>query len=408
MPFNVALTGLNAASTDLEVTANNIANSNTTGFKRSRTEFGDIYANTNLGGGGNSAGQGVQVTKIKQDFGQGSISFTDNALDMSISGRGFFRLSDNGTVSYSRSGAFSVDRNGFVANAQGQHLTGYLADTAGNLTGALGDLQIDTADQPPQATTDIAARLNVNASSVIPGAFTVGVGGPDPATYNHSTSLTVYDSLGSSHIASTYYRKNAVNDWQAFLFVDNAQVDGPDAITFNTDGSLNQINGGPATTLTSPAFNPGGGAANMTLTLDYSEITQFGSPFGVSALSQDGYSTGRLTAIDIDQSGVLFARYTNGQSRSLGQVALANFANVEGLRPIGNTGWTETVSSGSPLVGAPQSADLGGIESGALEESNVDLTQELISMITSQRNFQANAQVISTADTITQTIINIR
>jgi flagellar hook protein FlgE len=287
-------------------------------------------------------------------------------------------------------------------------LTGYGADSSGNISGVISDLQISTDNQQPLATSTLDINANLDASESIPPAFAVGASGPDPSTFNHATSVTVYDSLGASHVATTYYRKDAVNQWQTYLFVDGTQQDGPDTITFNTDGSLNQINGAAVTTLTSPAFNPGGGAANMTVTIDYAGLTQFGSPFGVNALSQNGYPTGRLTDIDIGSTGVVFARYSNGQSLALGQVVLANFANVQGLRPLGSTGWSETFGSGAPLIGAPSTGSLGVIQAGALEESNVDLTSELVALITAQRNFQANAQVISAADDITQSIINIR
>lgn len=408
MGFDIALTGLDAASTDVDVIANNIANTATTGFKQSRAEFGDIYAVSNLGVASNAIGQGVQVNAVRQQFNQGDLGFTENNLDLSISGRGFFRLNDNGALSYSRAGAFGVDQNGFIVNAKNQRLTGFGADATGNITGVLTDMQISTANQQPVASSNIDIDANLNASETVPPAFAVLPSGPDPATFNHATSITIYDSLGASHVATSYYRKDAPNQWETFLFVDGVQVDGPDVITFNTDGSLNQINGAPVTTLTSPAFPVGGGAANMTLTIEYNGLSQFGSPFGVNGLSQDGYPTGRLSDVDVNATGVVFARYSNGQSLALGQVALANFGNVQGLRPLGNTGWSETFTSGAPLIGAPSTGNLGAIQAGALEESNVDLTGELVALITAQRNFQANAQVISAADDITQSIINIR
>lgn len=408
MPFDIALTGLNAASSDLEVTANNIANSNTNAFKRSRAEFADIYSIGNLGTSRNQIGQGVSVSSVSQQFSQGDITFSDNNLDLAISGKGFFRLNDGGVSLYTRAGAFRIERNGYVVNASQQRLTGYLADNNGNITGAIGDLQISSADQPPQATTSIDVGANLNASDAIPLAFSVLPTGPDPSTFNNSTSLTIHDSLGASHIGTLYFRKNTVNEWETFLFVDGVQVDGPDLLQFNPDGSLNTINGVATNTVTAPAFNPGSGASNMTVTVDYADITQYGSAFGVNALTQNGYPTGRLSAVDIDETGVLFARFSNGQSRPLAQVALANFANVQGLRQMGDTAWSESFSSGAALVGVPGSADIGLIQSGALEESNVDLTAELVRMITAQRNFQASAEVISTADSITQSIINIR
>lgn len=408
MAFDIALTGLSASTTDLDVIANNVANSSTAGFKQSRAEFGDIYAVGNLGIASNATGQGVEVTTVTQQFQQGDLRFTENNLDLSISGRGFFRLSDGGSLIYTRSGAFGIDSAGFIENAKGERLTGLQADAAGNITGVLGELQIQTSNQQPLASTTIDIGANIDASEPIPPAFAVGPGGPDPATFNHSSAITVFDSLGTPHVTTNYFRKDAANQWEVFMFVDGVQRDGPDIVTFNTDGSLNLINGAPVTTLTAPAFNPGGGAANLSLTMDFADLSQFGSAFAVTSLSQDGYPTGRLNALDIDVSGVIFARFTNGQSLALGQVVLSNFSNVQGLQPLGNTGWAETFSSGAPLTGSPGSGDLGQVQSGALEESNVDLTAELVALITAQRNFQANAQVISAADDVTQTIINIR
>lgn len=408
MPFDIALTGLNAASSQLETISNNIANSNTSGFKRSRVEFADLYPVSNLGVTQNQTGLGVQIADISQQFSQGELTFTDNNLDLSISGRGFFRVSDNGTVAYSRAGAFGIDQSGFVVNNLGHRLTGFQTDSSDQITGALGDLRIDTADQPPRATTDMGIAVNLKASEPALPAFAVTPDGPDPSTYNHSTSTSIYDSLGAEHLASFYYRKSADNEWESYAFVDGAQVAGPDVLQFNGSGRLDTINGAAATTVSAPAFNPGGGADPMNLTLDYANISQFGAIFGVSSLSQDGFTTGQLSSVDIDASGVLFARYSNGQASAMGQIALSNFSNTQGLRQLGNTNWAESFASGAALTGAPGSSDLGLVQSGALEDSNVDITAELVHMITAQRSFQANAQVISTADDITQTIINIR
>lgn len=406
MPFDVALSGLNAASADLDVVANNIANSNTTGYKKSSAEFADVYAATQTGLAQNAIGRGVRLASVNQEFSQGDITFTENNMDLAVNGKGFFRLNEGGSVVYSRAGAFGVDRDGNIVNASNQRLTGYQADSSGNLTGALGDLVVDFADFPPQATSTVTLSANLDASEPVPGAFNV----TDPTTFNHSTSTTVYDSLGTSHVSTMYYRKDSPNIWETFLYVDGAEVNipGGDQLEFNNDGSLFQINGAAGNTTTSAVYNPGGGAAPMTVSADYTDLTQYGSQFGISALTQDGFPTGRLNDLDIDDSGVLFARFSNGMSSTLGQVVLSNFANPQGLQALGNTSWAETFTSGAALTGAPGSTNLGLIQAGAKEESNVDLTQELVGMITAQRNFQANAQVISTADTITQTIINIR
>ena len=407
MPFDIALTGLSAAQNDLEVVSNNIANSETTGFKRSRAEFADIYASSEFGVSSNAIGQGVQLAGIQQQFTDGDITFTDNALDLAINGQGFFVLEDSGARSYGRAGAFGVDSAGNIVDQVGNNLIGFQPDANGVITGNLGPLVVSRADQPPQITSTIDIGANLDATSVIPPAFTVGPSGPDATTYNHSTSLTVYDSLGGEHLASLYFRRDSATDWQAFAFVDNVQVDGPDLLNFDASGNLVGVNGGAGTTVTSAAFVPGGVGTSTTFTVDYAQVSQFGSPFGVSSLSQNGFATGRLVSLDFSQDGTLFARFSNGQSNAFGQVALANFANNQGLRPASNTLWTESFASGPPLVGAPGSTDLGLIQSGALEESNVDVTAELINMIQAQRYFQSNAQVIGAADEITQTIINI-
>ena len=540
MPFRIALSGLNAASADLRIIGNNVANASTTGYKKSRAEFADIFAASSLGTTANAIGAGVRVASVAQQFTQGNIGFTDNNLDLAISGQGFFVMEDEGVQVYSRAGSFGVDRDGFVVNSQQQRLVAFQADADGGITGASGPLQLDTSNIDPSATTSIDLGLNVNAADDIPlapittSAISLSAAGPsqvlavadspvttagfnvvdtygqqesgsivwtytgagnvwnaellvdgnledtqsvdvgtttdvtfnwtppvvagippqpnipvtmdvssltigastdlaaaadgavqgaftidDTTSYNSSTSLTIYDSLGTDHLATTYFRKTGVpNTWEMYTFVDGVQRSGPDLLAFTNTGDLTSISpSGTASVLnnllTTPEFTPTGQSGNvnpapMQLTFNLSEISQYGSPFSVNALSQDGFATGRLSGVDIADSGVVTARFTNGQSRTLGQVALANFQNSQGLRQLGDTSWAETFESGAPLVGAPGSGSLGLIESGALEGSNVDLTEQLVGMITAQRNFQANAQVISTADTVTQTIINIR
>jgi flagellar hook protein FlgE len=425
MPFRIALSGLNAAATDLRVIGNNVANVGTTGFKESRTEFSDVVPASNLGTAANVVGSGVQVSAVAQQFSQGNLEFTDNSLDLAISGQGFFRLNDSGSIVYSRAGAFGVDRDGFVVNAANQRLTVFEPDGAGNITGALGDLRLDTSDIPPGATGTVTVTANLDANDTdfpaYPGlpAFDA----QDPSTYSHSTSLTVYDSLGNPLLATMYFRKTDVaNVWEMHLRVMNGagiatevipagNVAGePALLTFDGSGVLTAVNPPAGATLAVDyqAVNPGTGAVNLVLDVDVSSSTQFGSGFSVNALAQDGYSSGRLSGISVDRTGVVQARYSNGQTRVLGQVAIATFRSPQGLQQLGDTTWAETFGSGSALTGTAGTGTLGLIQSGALEGSNVDLTEQLVKMITAQRNFQANAQVISTADTITQTVINIR
>jgi flagellar hook protein FlgE len=400
MPFAVALSGLNAASSDLNVTANNIANANTTGFKGSRAEFADVFAV-----GAQQIGNGVRLSSVSQEFKQGGVDFTDRGLDLAISGEGFFTVSDGGLLKYTRAGSFGVDRDGFVVNNQSERLQIFPVTTNGTFnTGTLSDLQLATNDAAPQATTTAEFGINLPADASPPP---VAVFDPNNAsTYNHSTAITIYDSLGATHTATAYFVKTATpNQWDARFYIDGTAVGGANAMTYSNAGALTA----PATgAFALPAYTPTTGAAPITLSANVLTSTQYGSTFGVNTLKQDGFTSGRLSSIDVDTSGVVFARYTNGRSQPLGQVALSNFANPQGLRPLGDTTWGETFTSGDPVHGSAGTSSFGLIQAGALESSNVDLTAQLVNMITAQRNFQANAQMISTADQVTQTIINIR
>ena len=400
MPFAVALSGLNAASSDLSVTANNIANANTTGFKASRAEFADVFAV-----GAQNIGNGVAMSSVTQEFSQGGVDFTDRGLDLAISGEGFFTMSDRGVTSYSRAGSFGVDRDGYVVNSQQQRLQIFPVASNGTFnTGTLSDLRLATAYSPPQATSRAEFGINLPANATVPSVPTF-----DPAnasSYNHSTAVTIYDSLGASHTATAYFVKTATaNQWNARFYIDGAAVGGANTMTYSNLGVLTAPVGGA---IPLPAFTPTNGAAPITMTADVLNSTQYGSQFGVNQLNQDGFASGRLSSIDVDGNGVIFARFTNGRSEPLGQVALSNFANTQGLRQLGDTSWSETFTSGDAVRGSPGTGSMGLIQSGALESSNVDLTEQLVNMITAQRNFQANAQMISTADQVTQTIINIR
>lgn len=424
MPFRIALSGLNAASGELRVIGHNVANAGTTGFKKSRAEFADIFATSRLGTSSNAIGSGVRLGSVAQQFTQGNIGFTDNSLDLAIAGQGFFRMEEpNGSVMYKREGSFKTDNQGFIVNNQNQFLTGFQADSSGTITRSTGPLQISTANLAPRATTSVEVGVNLDSTSTAIPAGTA-FDPSDASTYSDSTSMEIYDEQGTPHLATFYFRADnsaapAANRWEVYTVIDGTTVppaaplnagDGFSTVDFNTDGSLSAIDGNavPPTQFALSAYSPGGGAGPMNLTMDLGSITQYGSAFDLNQLSQDGYETGRIDGIDIGDSGVILARYTNGQSLVQGQVALANFSNPQGLQQLGDTSWAETFSSGAPLVSEPGSGSLGNIQSGALEGSNVDLTEQLVNMITAQRNFQANAQVITTADTVTQTIINIR
>ncbi len=405
MTFRLALSGLNAAQADLTVTANNIANTATSGFKGSRAEFAELFSVSPQGVSSNAIGNGVRVSNVAQQFTQGNIDFTDNSLDLALSGQGFFILNDGGALAYTRAGAFQVDSQGFIVNARQQRLQVYPPSVDGQFnTGALTDIQLVTSESAPSATTAVDVVLNLPANATQP---TVAVF--DPAnvnSYNSATSLTTYDSLGAAHTATLYFTKTAnPNEWTTQLFVDGNAVGTAQTLQYNNSGTLTAPAGG---TIAFPAYTPATGAAAMNMTFDFGQSTQYGGSFNVNAITQDGYTTGRLIGIDIDSTGVVQARFTNGRSLALGQVALANFANPQGLQQLGDTNWAETFGSGQALRGQAGNSGFGLVQSGALESSNVDITEQLVNMITAQRNFQANAQMISTADAITQTIINIR
>lgn len=403
MPFTIALSGLNAASADLAVTANNIANGSTSGFKSSRTEFADLFAVTPFGVASTATGNGVKVSSVTQQFTQGNIDFTDSNLDLALSGDGFFTLSDGGALAYTRSGAFKVDNQGYVVSPTGSRLQVYPPLTNGGFnTGGLSDLQLVTNESAPQATSEIRMALNLPADATAPvSAFDPA----DATSYNRQTSMTVYDSLGAAHTNSFYFVKGAAaNEWTVQAYSDGAPVGTPQPLTFDSNGALVTPAGG---SIAFPPHVPATGAQPLAITLDVRGATQYGSNFGVQ-YTQDGYTTGALSGIDVDATGVVSARYTNGRSIPLGQVAVTNFANVQGLQKLGDTQWGETFGSGAAQRGTAGSSGFGVIQSGALEASNVELTEQLVNMIIAQRNFQANAQMISTADQVTQTVINIR
>lgn len=419
MSFNNALSGLNAASTDLATTANNIANAATTGFKASRTEFADVFA---------SEVQGVKVADVAQIFSQGSVEFTGNTLDLAINGTGFFALSNNGALEYSRAGAFRSDRDGFVVNSTGKRLQAFPPVQSGLQTtfntGVLSDLQLITTESPPQTTTAVNVGVNLDAGQVAPS---VPFDPNQPDSFFRSTSLSLFDSQGSPHSGTIYFVPGydgvdpaTANQWQSYLFVDgeNVSTDGDGivtppafesiAVTFNPDGTLAAVNGDPSGTFTFDNFSATlAGASPLSLTFDFSGTTQFGGGFSVNQLSQDGFAKGLLVGMDVSSEGIVFARFSNGQTQALGQVALAKFVNNQGLVPIGDNSWTESFASGNPLLGAAGSSNFGVVQGGGLEASNVDISEQLVRLIIAQRNFQANAESITTENQITQALFNI-
>ncbi|WP_282110166.1 flagellar hook protein FlgE [Shewanella algicola] len=457
MSFNIALSGISAAQKDLNTTANNIANVNTVGFKESRAEFADVYANSIFSNSKTAVGGGVTTTQVAQQFHQGSLQFTSNSLDMAISGGGFFVTSSGvGTqdLSYTRAGAFKVDSDNYMVDAAGNFLQGFPVDDEGNSTSVslttTQPIQIpDTAGSPVKTgLVEMQMNLNVGEEALDPAAFD-----PDNSdTYNNSTSVTIYDSLGESHIMTTYFVKptggsySGESNWVAFYAVDGEPVDVTTAGTYETDttgdgskdgsstaSATNPIDGTPwngavlkfndvgAYTASDPAtittevlgsagasvLDPGADGT-QTLEVRFDNPTQYSSPFEVTALSQDGITVGRLTNVGIGSDGLITASYSNGSTVPLSRVALVRFANEQGLTQVGNTSWKASLDSGEALAGEANSGTFGGIQSSALEQSNVDLTTELVDLISAQRNFQANSRTLEVNNTLNQTVLQIR
>lgn len=559
MSFQQGLSGLNSSAKQLDVIGNNVANSGTVGFKQSQAQFADMYAASLFGGGAVQIGTGGKVAAVMQQFTQGNITNTSNPMDTAISGQGFFRMIDQGgSVFYSRNGQFQVDKNGYIVNNQGHTLSGYLPDTTGKIIpGQPLKIQINSSDLSPKQTSAVAIGANLDSRATTP--VTSMFNPVDPTSYNSSTSMTVYDSLGTSHVGSLYFQRQPIAattgpvvpipvgatsttltsaagmavgsvitiagagaaganlaatitaiagntvtftpptstitaaspvvtsnagspNWNTYLAIDGVlvpssgtgttpavssattitltaaptglAVGGPISIagagangtahsatvssivgalvtfapaastppaagvavtaplttlSYNTLGQLASTipTSAPLGTLVSAAFTPTGAAA-QTLSLNFADGSQYGGSFGVNSLTQDGYSSGRLSGFSTSADGTILGRYTNGQSRALGQVLLANFTNPQGLQPMGNNEWVESSSSGGPLVGTPGSSALGVLQSSAVEDSNVDLTAELVNMITAQRVYQANAQTIKAQDQVLQTLVNLR
>ncbi|GIZ52666.1 flagellar hook protein FlgE [Noviherbaspirillum aridicola] len=450
MSFQQGLSGLNAASKNLETIGNNVANANTVGFKSSQTQFADVYANSLTGVSGAQAGIGVKVAGIVQQFTQGNITASSNPLDVAINGGGFFRMSNNGAITFARNGQFQMDNQGYIVNNTGARLTGYAANAAGVLaTGAPTEINIRTTNLPPRATTDVDLEVNLDSRrDVIAVAFDP----TRPETYTNSSSVSVFDSLGNEHVLQLYYVKDnpaaepgVMSTWQVYGSLDGVMLSQANAsgvataAPYDALGQLSfdgrgQIVRTPATATTPSLIGTGSilpGGINLTsvasavtaatgrtvvnnavtpfnFSFNMGSATQTGSAFGVSKLDQDGYTTGRLSGFNVGEDGVITGRYTNGKSATLGQVVLANFTNPNGLQPLGNNEWAESSMSGQALVGPPNSAGLGTLQSSAVEDSNVDLTAELVNMITAQRVYQANAQTIKTQDQVLQTLVNLR
>ncbi len=425
MGFSQGLSGLKASSTSLDVIGNNIANASTVGFKASTAQFADIYSQSMYSAAANQVGIGAMVTRVQQCFTQGNIEVTNNSLDVAINGTGLFRFSDNGAIVYSRNGQLELTPEGYLVNAAGHRLTGYpVGENDMIAVGVPVELQIKHEDAEPKVTSKVTMVMNLDAREELP---TLTPFDPNnPLTYNQATAIDVYDSLGNMHVLQTFYVKTSAIDvkpatWAVYAYVDGNVVNTsipPVAIEL-PDGSWTEA---PLGTLTFDEFGksvgdvvlnglkiPGiNGAADITLEIDYTGTTQFGANFGITDNQQDGFTAGRLQSFSVDDYGYILGQYTNGRTKQLGQIVLTTFRNLNGLAPIGDNEWVETMESGAPITGTPLTGLLGTVQSYAVEESNTDLTEQLVDMIIAQRVYQANAETISTQDQIMQTLINIR
>ncbi|MCA7886698.1 flagellar hook protein FlgE [Burkholderia contaminans] len=413
MGYQQGLSGLAGASNALDVIGNNIANANTVGFKSSTAQFADMYANSVATSTNTQIGIGTSLNAVAQNFGQGTINTTSSSLDVAINGNGFFQMSNNGVTTYSRDGTFQRDKNGFIVDSQGRNLMGYAANNGGVInTAQTVPLQAPTTNIAPTATTKISAQFNLNSQDTVPTKTPFSA--TDNTTYNYSTSIQVYDSLGGSQAVNMYFVKSAAGTWEAYAGVQGGATSDLGTVNFNSSGAIQSTTTGtpptPTTSVGQFQFtvpNTDGSATPQSLTLDLTGTTQYGGKDGVNNLAQDGYASGTLTTYTIGTDGKLTGNYSNGQTAVLGQIALANFNNPNGLVNLGGNQYAESSASGVPQISAPGSTNHGTLQGSALENSNVDLTSQLVNLITAQRNYQANAQTIKTPQAVDQTIINL-
>ncbi|WP_213781225.1 flagellar hook protein FlgE [Caballeronia sp. dw_276] len=409
MGYQQGLSGLSGASSDLDVIGNNIANANTVGFKQSQAQFADMYANSVATAVNNQVGIGTKLAEVQQQFGQGTITTTNQALDVAINGNGFFQLSDNGASVYSRNGVFHLNADGTIGNSAGLLLMGYAADKSGIVNSAATvPLTVSTANLPPVATKNVKFGFNLNSQSAdIPA--TTAFSATDSSTYSATSSINVNDSLGGTHQVAVYFVKNSTGSWTAYGTTGTP----PAPVGPNADGKLGTVAFDASGNMTgSSKFNftiPDGAVAGKTqaLTMDFAGTTQFGATSGVQSSSQDGAASASLTGFSVGTDGTLTGNYSNGNTQALGQIALANFANQNGLQDLGGNVYAQTGASGAAQVSVPGATNHGTLQGGAVENSNVDLTSELVNLITAQRNYQANAQTIKTQQTVDQTLINL-
>ncbi len=428
MSFYTSLSGLKGAQTDLSTVSNNIANVGSYGFKKSRAQFGDIVAASRT-----TAGQGTRLKKIEQQFSQGGFEASSKELDLAIAGNGFFVTRDSltgGTTTFTRNGAFSIDAERYLTDTNGGYVQVLPVDQEGNVTGtglsSARNLQLPLTSGTPRATSNIELSVGFPSNADVATRRPQYQNSPyvfdrlDPNSYNHSTQTVVYDSEGEAIPATLYFVRTAsttagdpANTWQTHLFVGseqasadpNAATPTPLTIEFDAAGTLTQPTG-PATF--GEVF-PAGASAPLNLTLDFGTVTnQSTGTFTLASLEQDGFATGKLDDVTISEEGLVTATFSNGTTQALGKLALANFSTPSALKQRGDARWSVSGDSGDAVVGAAGEDGFGRIQSGALERANVDITEELVSLISAQRNFQANAKAIETSNAMTQAIFNLR
>ena len=421
MSFYTSLSGLQASQTDMNTISHNLANVSTTGFKKSRVEFADVIASSVSTDPRKMVGSGVIVKSTQQQFAEGNLQGTSNALDLAVMGEGFFTVKTTGAsdaIAYTRNGAFSVDSKRNVVDAQGSFLMVYPVDGDGNVTAAgedgLTNLQLQQSSGTPVATKDVATAVNLSGTSTVNKKT---FDRTDTTTYNNSVATRIYDANGNPMTMTSYYVRSKVPDtatstpstWQVYTFIGDKQLEvngskDPVDITFNSTGAISS----PTTPIKYDQFIPLSGAAVQDISLSLANSTQLSSAFAVNSKSQDGVAVGQLSGVTVNSEGLIQASFSNGDIVPLGKVALAKFSTPTGLRQIGNSYWSATGLSGSATMGSASADGFGSLMSGQIEGSNVDITEELVNLIAAQRNFQANSKALDTANQVSQTIIQIR
>ncbi|WP_064601640.1 flagellar hook protein FlgE [Photobacterium sp. J15] len=395
MSINIGMSGLKSTSEQMNTISHNIANVGTAGYKSSRTEFQDIYA-PEFGGGQMN---GVEVAAVRQSFSGGATTPTGRNGDLAINGEGFFMVQSNGQQMYTRNGVFNLNADGYLETSDGYRLQGYGANDAGQIqNGTVTDLTVETGDMAAKTTSKVNLGLNLDANATVIDPKAKPFDKEDPTTFTSSVTTTVFDSIGAEHEVTQYYVKTGANQWQAHYVVDDGTTPAKTVdVTFDANGKITAPTGG-----VDLAFTPTNGAGAQTVKFDMADVSQYGSEFSINKNAQDGYAPGKLAGWYFEKDGTVYARYSNGQTKPQGQILLARFPNQEGLQQAGGTRWTQSFSSGAPLTGVAGSGQLGQLRTGMYENSNVDLTSEMVGLMSAQSNYQANAKTIQVSQEMTQ------